>query len=153
MFTHQQAILKEASLCRDRVGGSTENAIQLAHTDNHCAKALELELCVASQQRPPGYCTRGIPLAPTLEDVRHYNSGRRRAHARVTGDRRETYDAADAGDETVFLGKRLPQRGGMRTLEMHNAVGFFMYTTCKLNSLGTWPQKMGAAHTHRTCCM
>lgn len=43
----------------------------------------------------------------------------------------------------MFLGKRLPWQPSKRT-EIHNSVGFFMYTTCKQNEHGTWPLTMGA---------
>ena len=145
----------QSVLCRDRVGGSTENAIQLAHTDNHCAKALETQLCIASQQLPEGHRKPGIPLAPTMDDVREYNAGTRRqgtqaqdaAAGRRTRRRRTTkqlWDTPDIGDDTLFEGKQFNARGNARQTEIYNAVGFFMYTTCKANGNGTWPETMGA---------
>jgi hypothetical protein len=133
-------------MCRDRVGGSTENAIQLAHTDNHCAKAVEMQLCMAKQQGAVGSCTGGIPLAVTLADVRDYNARRGSTQPQKTRNQilgEESSHTAGGGDATVFLGKKLTWRSN-HSQEVHNAVGFFMYTTCKQNTLGSWPERVGA---------
>jgi hypothetical protein len=142
-------------MCRDRVAKNTENAIQLAHEDNHCAKALEV---VLSNARDKGveFC-EDLPLVPNLQEVKEYLSrkaqeagagGAAAPAASDTASREpgKITDAPQEGERTFFMGKgKLLGARSDDGVTVRNAVGFFMYTHCEGNPGGEWPPVLGCA--------
>jgi hypothetical protein len=135
--------------CRDRATQNTENAIQNAHQDNHSGKAMEIVLRHA-QQQGVAFCPQ-LPLLPTLQDIK----GKLTREARGEGgaaapgppaSRNATVtDEPQTGESTGFLGAGKALRNGTRTsLEVFNAVGFFMFTQCAGNPTGEWPRVLCA---------
>lgn len=125
---------------------SVENAIQLAHVDRHCDRACEAQLELA-RAKSPGRFDQGFgSSAPSLEQLRHFNSKRARREAPAPKRRRvkPTFDTQTPGDDTVFLGKKVTWKKGTQEAMIRNAVGFFFYTTCRANALQDWPEKLGA---------
>jgi hypothetical protein len=145
------SVRENVCMCRDRVAKNTENAIQLAHEDNHCAKALEV---VLSNARDKGveFCA-DLPLVPNLQEVKEYLSGKAlggggggAAAAGETASRGKgkITDTPQEGERTFFMGKS--KRLGARSKDgvtVRNAIGFFMYTHCAGNAGGEWPAVLG----------
>jgi hypothetical protein len=135
-------------MCRDRSSKSTENAIQLAHEDNHSVKATEVVLRQA-QDNGVEFCP-DLPLMPTLQDVKVYLS---QEASRGAGDavaplpergRGKITDSPQHGEQTFFMGKG--KRLGVATQDgvlVRNAIGFFLYTQCRQNTRGEWPAVLG----------
>jgi hypothetical protein len=135
---------------RDRATQNTENAIQLAHEDNHSAKATEVVLSYA-RQNGVAFCP-DLPLVPTLQEVKFYMSRKavhrsgeasaprpERGHGKIT-------DSPQRGECTFFMGKG--KQFGVDTqdgVDVRNAIGFFLYTHCQQNTRGEWPAVLGTA--------
>jgi hypothetical protein len=144
---------------RDRASKDTENAIQLAHEDNHGAKAAEVLLSHARGQGVT-FCA-GIPLVPSLQDVKNMLSRDTRAVAHGQPARRQQglTDLPCKGESTFFLGKgRRVRPGSAEGATVFNALGFFMLTQCADNGRGEWPSKLctlrhicQACTIHRDC--
>lgn len=96
-----------------------------------------------------------LPLVPTLQEVKDLLSREARAGgpggapAAGGGPRPRQQDLTDcpqAGERTFFLGKG--KRLGVSTADgvaARNAIGFFLFTRCKENGRGEWPQVLGSA--------
>lgn len=99
-----------------------------------------------------------LPVLPTLACMRKYVRKIKRARdearrSALTNKRPRTpakilFDAAEAGEQTVFQGKGIMVN--MFTdigKEVLRGVGFLMYTTCSANGGGLWPKTMGTPKT------
>jgi len=54
-------------------------------------------------------------------------------------------DEPDNDEDTRLLGKRTALlASNSKPVDVHNAVGFFLYTQCRNNTLGHWPETLGA---------
>lgn len=127
-------------------GNEPENAIQRAHTDNHCAKAVEMMLWDATTDRASRDYAREecLPAAPTMQDVREHNTRASRRPAAPQA-AEETNRLTEAhGEATEMVGKRLRMpSGGDALQDIRKAVGFFLYVTLPGNSNSSWPETLG----------
>jgi hypothetical protein len=140
-------------MCRDRASKDTENAIQLAHEDNHSAKAGEVLLSDA-KAKGARFCAE-LSLVPSLQEVKELLSKlAKEARAVVAGGRvprkpRKINDVPSEGDSTFFLGKgKIVDVGDKDCEDVFNAVGFFLFTQCAGNARGEWPATVGTARRH-----
>jgi hypothetical protein len=146
-------------ICRDRATKNTENAIQLAHEENHSAKATEVVLSHAKESGVE-FCT-DLPLVPTLQEVKVYLSTKGHCGVdaalapRSVRGRGKITDSPQRGERTFFMGKG--KRLGVATQDgedVRNAIGFFMYTRCQQNTRGEWPAVLGTApHSQDSHCI
>jgi len=91
-----------------------------------------------------------MPLIPSLKEFKDSQLRRgRRPSAAQTAATDPDHDAALAADNdgegTTLLGRGTWVKPSCpEALEVHNAVGFFLFTACPANRRGDWPDVMGA---------
>lgn len=110
-----------------------------------------MEVVLAHAKQQGAVFNEDLPLVPSLEDVRRLVSQGPAAPgepAKIGGQKAKdpACDRPEPGETTYFkgVGKRL-QKGTQQASEVYNAIGFFLYTQCKGNPRGEWPQDLCAS--------
>jgi hypothetical protein len=102
-----------------------------------------MEVVMAHAQQQGAVFPPGLPLIPTLHDIKGMLSQEASAQRPGTSTRappRSIRDAQEEVEYTYFEGKGRDMRNGAdEASDVYNAVGFFLYTQCSCNPTGVWP--------------
>jgi hypothetical protein len=108
-----------------------------------------MEVVMAHAQQQGAVFPAGLPLIPTLHDIKGLLTQEASAPRPGTSRRappRSIRDAQEEGEFTYFEGKGRDMRNGAdEATDVYNAVGFFLYTQCSSNPTGVWPTVLCAS--------